>query len=173
MSTGSHDGGELFCPAECLEGDTAVIFNYARDLPGRIESLRPETEYGTGDVTFHTTPRHRHGMETYGLTFELEGTALSFLPDTDCFPALGDIYADADILVLNVVRHHPVKSGNVQHLCVDDARRVIDAAEPDMAILTHFGMTMVQAGPRSVARDMSDELGIPVEAASDGRTFNL
>jgi len=32
---------------------------------------------------------------------------------------------------------------------------------------------MVQAGPRSVARDMSDELGIPVEAASDGRTFNL
>jgi len=173
MATGDHDGGELFCPAECLEGEKSVVFNYARELPRRVIRLEPESAYLSGDIPFRTSPRHVHGMETYGLSFDINGTTISFVTDTDYFPELSDIYADADILVINVVRHYPVKHGNVQHLCADEAKEIIGDVGPDMAVLTHFGMTMIQAGPREVARQMDEELDIPVEAASDGRKIDL
>ena len=42
---------------------------------------------------------------------------------------------------------------------------------PRKAVLTHFGMTMLEAHPREIAQEMTDELGVEVIAASDGMTL--
>jgi len=44
---------------------------------------------------------------------------------------------------------------------------------PKVAILTHFGMTILRAKPWKIAEEMQNELGIEVIAARDGMKFDL
>jgi hypothetical protein len=45
-----------------------------------------------GGLMLKTSVRHIHGVETYGITFDVDGTTLSFLADTRYFPELPKSY---------------------------------------------------------------------------------
>ncbi len=165
--------GALFAPASCLEGDDAVLLRYLRDYLEAIVVLEAERSYEYGDLSLCTSVAHDHGAETYGVSFARRGKKISFVVDTRYFPELAESYMGADILILNVVRRAPHGSGDVLHLCVDDAREILQQVKPRIAILTHFGMTMLRAKPWLVAQRLSDELSLDVRAASDGMTIEL
>ncbi len=175
MTAGGFDsGGLLFAPRECVEGERAVVLSYLQDVVGEVVTLEPRDEYSVNGVRFTTSERHHHTMETYGIVFRPEdGPNVGFLVDTEYFDGLADSYADADILVINVVRHEPHPGGKVMHLCLEEARRVIEQVQPRKAVLTHFGMTMLKAKPWELAEGMSQDLGLDVQAASDGMTLHL
>jgi len=135
--------------------------------------LEPHQKYTIGTVSFSTSDRHHHPVETYGVIFDYYGRKISFMVDTQYFPELTEDYADSDILVMNVVRFTPHESGDVMHLSIDDVREILTRLHPKKAILTHFGMTMLKAKPWLVANELSDELGMDVIAASDGMTIEL
>jgi phosphoribosyl 1,2-cyclic phosphodiesterase len=59
------------------------------------------------------------------------------------------------------------------HLCLDDAERIIHDARPRLAILTHFGMTVWRANPSVLAEQLTQRLGIEVQAARDGMQLEL
>lgn len=170
---GLEKRGVLFAPASCLAGDDAVVLGYLRPYLNEIVTLEAETSYSFGDLSFVTSVAHDHGTETYGVSFERSGRKVSFLVDTRYFPDLMESYVGADVLVLNVVRLKPRKSGEVLHLCVDDVREILGQVKPRIAVLTHFGMTMIKAKPWLVAEELSKELGLDVRAASDGMTLEL
>ncbi|MBS3762956.1 MAG: MBL fold metallo-hydrolase [Planctomycetes bacterium] len=165
--------GKVFAPQKCLEGPDRVLLNYVRDFPNKIVSLEPETDYEVGDVQFSTSVRHHHSVDTYGIKFHRQAGALSFLVDTQYFDGLAEAYEGADILILNVVRRVPHSSGNVLHLTLEQAEKVIEHVRPRKAILTHFGMTMVKAKPWELADKMAQKTGIEVKAASDGMMMEL
>ncbi|MGD8869311.1 MAG: MBL fold metallo-hydrolase [Gemmatimonadales bacterium] len=165
--------GVLFAPAACLEGEDAVVLRYLRPHLDAIVTLEAEKTYSLGDLSITTSVAHDHGTETYGISFDRSGRKISFLVDTRLFPGLAESYAGADVLVMNVVRLAPHKSGRVRHLCVDDAREILAEVRPRIAVLTHFGMTMIKAKPWRIAEELSEELGIDVRAASDGMTIDL
>jgi hypothetical protein len=54
-----------------------------------------------------------------------------------------------------------------------EAKQIIAEIKPEVAILTHFGSTMLRAKPWELAEQMSRELSIKVVAASDGMNFGL
>ena len=56
---------------------------------------------------------------------------------------------------------------------MEDARRIIEIRRPKVAILTHFGMTMLRNKPWEIAKRISDETGVEVIAARDGMKFDL
>lgn len=172
-SGGLEMRGVLFAPASCLAGDDAVVLGYLRPYLNGVVTLEAETTYSLGDLAFVTSVAHDHGTETYGLSFDRSGKKISFLVDTRYFPDLVESYVGADVLVMNVVRLQPHKSGEVLHLCVDDAREILRQVKPRIAVLTHFGMTMIKAKPWLVAEELSEELGLDVRAASDGMTLEL
>jgi phosphoribosyl 1,2-cyclic phosphodiesterase len=165
--------GKVFAPQDCLEGDDPVILRYLRGFPAQIEVLKAHTEYSIDGLRFTTSGRHRHPVETYGLVFNSKNGKIAFLTDTEFFAELSEWYAGAKVLVINVVRLKPHESGEVQHLALDDARKIIAAIKPNVAILTHFGMTMIRAKPWELAEQLSKELGIKTVAASDGLNFSL
>jgi hypothetical protein len=47
------------------------------------------------------------------------------------------------------------------------------SSRPRMAILTHFGISMLRAKPWEVARQLAEETGVEVHAASDGATSQI
>jgi len=163
--------GTLFAPEQALEDDP-VVRRYIRDYIQDIQVLTEGGRYQVGDVEFTTPVRHIHAAETYGLRFELPGRTLSFVVDTYYFPELAGHYA-ADVMVLHVVREPWTPDRRIQHLSVEDAKKIIAAAKPKVAIITHFGMTMLRAKPWVVAERMTEEVGVPVLAARDGMTFDL
>lgn len=165
--------GVLFATRECIEGENAVILNYLRGFLEEIVLLEANRQYRIGELTFSTSIRHQHPVETYGIKFDIDGREVSFMVDTKYFPGLLDSYKGSSILIMNVVRFKPHESGEVMHLCIDDVREIVSAIRPEKAIMTHFGMTMLKARPYELSRELTDELGIQVIAASDGMRVEL
>lgn len=168
---GSKKRGVLFAPRDALEGENAVVLKYLRRFPEKIEVLKEGGRYQVGPLSFSTPLRHDHPVETYGLNVSGEGLSLSFISDTRYFEGLSGHYR-GEVLVLNVVRLKP-DAQDLAHLNLEDAKRLIEAIQPKISILTHFGMTMVRAKPWELAEALTQELGLKVLAARDGMKVEL
>lgn len=166
---GTKPHGLLFAPGDALEGDDPVVFRYLRDFLDRVVRLEEGGEYSVGDVGFACPVRHKHRGEVYGFRFRVPGLSLSYVADTAYFPELADLYR-ADVVILNVVRFKP---SDLDHLHAPEAEQLIAGMRPKLAVLTHFGMTMLRARPWVVAREMQERTGVRVMAAADGRRLLL
>jgi len=163
--------GILFAPRDALEQDP-VVLKYAMSYVDKIEVLKEDSEYRIGDLRFSTAQRHRHQVETYGLNFKTAPRTISIVTDTRFFPELPNLYR-GEILIIHVVRLNPIGDEPIEHLSIEDVKDILRKAKPRLAILTHFGMTMVRAKPWVVAAELEKELGLKVMAASDGMKIDL
>ncbi len=172
---GFRHRGTLICPRDAIaNGGEAVVLDYYKKLLDRIEVMSEGGVYSVGNLEINTPKRHIHGVETYGLNIRVREsgakTIVSFISDTLYFPGLEDYY-DGQVLVMNVAMYK--RREGVEHLCVEDAIRIIERRRPKVAILTHFGMTMLRNKPWEIAQRISEETGVEVVAAHDGMKFDL
>jgi phosphoribosyl 1,2-cyclic phosphodiesterase len=166
---GFKPNGVVFAPSDALN-EEPVILNYVRNYVNDIEVLKAGETYSVGNITLSPPVRHDHGdVETYGINFTGSKHTISYITDTKYFPELNRHYR-GDVLIISVVR---LKPSQYYHLCIDEARQIIEDAKPRVTILTHFGMTMIQAKPWEVAEKLSQETGLKVIAARDGMVFDL
>lgn len=161
--------GEVFVPSDVLDADP-VIFSHARSLPEKIVTLKEGGQYALGSIKFVTPKRHIHTVETYGLKFLLEKITVSLVADTRYFEGIEEYYK-ADIVIINLVFFEP--RPGIDHLNIEEAKRIIKEINPSTAILTHFGMSMLKKKPHDLAEAMKEELGINVVAAYDGMKLVL
>ncbi len=166
---GTVKRGILFCPQDAIEGDDPVVFKYLRDYLERIVVLKEKGEYQLKGLKFSTPVRHKHRGETYGFKFETGDYKISYIADTRYFEELTKAYK-ADILIINVVREKP---SELDHLSLPDAKDLIMEIRPKVCFLTHFGMTMIRRRPWVVAKEMTEETGIKVVAATDGMKYDI
>jgi ribonuclease BN (tRNA processing enzyme) len=94
------------------------------------------------------------------------------MADTKFFPELPNLYR-GEILIVHVVRLKPIDDKPIDHLSIKDVKTILKKAKPKLTILTHFGMTMINAKPWVVAAELEKELGLKVIAASDGMKLDL
>jgi len=163
--------GVLFAPQDALDSDP-VVLKYIRKYLEKVEILKEGKNYKIGGISFSTPIRHKHPVETYGLIFSYDSKKIAFIIDTLYFEELAKAYK-ADMLIMNISRYVPHESGEVEHLCLDDGIKLIKTIKPEVAVLTHFGMTMIKNKPWEIAAKLEKELKIKVIAASDGLTLNL
>jgi phosphoribosyl 1,2-cyclic phosphodiesterase len=163
---GFRHRGRLYCPSDALTDDP-VVLKYIRNFPQEIVPLEPETEYTVGDVSFTTTPRHVHQVETFGFRF---GSRLGWVTDSAYYDGIAEQHK-ADVMVIHLVLME-CRPG-LPHLCLEDAERIIREARPRLAILTHFGMTVWRAHPWELAADLTQRIGTEVKAARDGMSIEL
>ncbi len=163
--------GILFAPGDALEEDP-VILKYLRGYVEKIEILKEDSEYRVGEIHFKTTLRHHHPVETYGFNFKISRHTLSWITDTRFFPELLKLYK-GEILIVHVVRLKPIGEEPIDHLSIEDVKTIIQRIRPRLAVLTHFGMTIIRAKPWEVAAQLEKELGTRVIAASDGLKIDL
>jgi phosphoribosyl 1,2-cyclic phosphodiesterase len=163
---GFRHRGRLYCPSDALDGDP-VVLKYIRNFPQEIVALEPEAEYTVGDITFATTPRHVHQVETFGFRF---GNRLGWVTDSAYYEGIAEQHR-ADVMVIHLVLME-CRAG-LPHLCLADAERIIREAKPRLAILTHYGMTVWRAHPWELAADLTQRIGTEVKAARDGMSLEL
>jgi len=164
--------GILFLPNDAIAEDP-VVLRYMQERVGEIVVLEEGKSYRLGEVTFDTPMKHMHSdVETYGINFHVGERTISYVADTRFFPELINHYT-GEILIMNVVRYKEPEKYEVDHLNIADAKKIIEGVKPKVAIITHFGMTMVRAKPWEVAAVLEEETGIKVIAARDGMTYEL
>jgi phosphoribosyl 1,2-cyclic phosphodiesterase len=170
ISLGGHQKkGIVLAPRDAFSGSDPIIYKYVRPYVSKLEILKEKGKYKIGHIRITAPVKHIHGVETYGLTFTAGGQVISYITDTRYFPALTKKYR-GDILIISVLRVEPC---NLDHLCLADVKKIIRAARPKTAILTHFGVAMIKAKPWQIAAELSAELKSQVIAASDGLFYNL
>ncbi len=156
--------GLVFCPADCLDPDP-VILSHAINLPEKIVAIEANKKYQINEFEFSTSMRHLHPTETYGLKFNFHNTSVALLCDTRYFPGLIDFY-NTEVLIISVVFYQP--RPGVDHLCLDDVESLLSTLRPKKTILTHFGLTMLQAKPHFLAQNLSKKLNLEIIPAYDG-----
>jgi ribonuclease BN (tRNA processing enzyme) len=166
---GFNRHGRLFAPADAVQNEP-VIFSYLRNFIEGITVLEASKTYQTGNVTFTTSERHVHPVETYGLVFKAAGRTFACITDTRYFEGLHRSYS-GELLIINMVFTEP--RPQVDHLSIPDVERIIKEIKPRIAILSHFGLHVWEAGPWRIARELSGRTGVKVIAARDGMKFDL
>jgi phosphoribosyl 1,2-cyclic phosphodiesterase len=166
---GFNPKGIIFAPRDALSDDP-VIFNHFRSIVENVKILKENESYKLGDITFNTPVKHVHGVETYGLNIYGKRNSISLISDTRYFDKL-ETYYKGDVIIINVVRFEDKKG--IEHLSLKDAEKILVKNKPKLGILTHFGMTMINAKPWKLAENLSKKIGIDVIAASDGMTIDL
>ena len=161
--------GILFAPSDAF-GQEGVIFSYLKDHPGNIIILK-EGDFKVKEISFQVPTKNIHSVETYGLKFYLGKEIVSFISDTKYFDNLIDVYKDSTIIILNVVFYK--RSDKFEHLCLEDAIKIIKSIKPKKAILTHFGMTMLKHKPHLLEEELNKKLSQDIKFAYDGLTFEL
>lgn len=169
---GTTKKGVVFLPADALEGEP-VLFSYLREFLEGVQIFHEGNRYTVGPVTFETPLRHVHPVETYGFRFLFPEGCLSLITDTRFHEKLFEAYQGSDLLILHTVRRKKEPTPQLFHLSADDAQVLIETIRPKIAVLTHFGMTMLQAKPWKVAEELAQKTGIKVIAASDGLSLPL
>jgi len=167
---GYRKHGRLFAPSDAL-GPEPVIFSYLKSYIEGITVLEAETIYQAGNISFRTSVRHVHPVETYGMVFESNGQTIGYITDTRYFEGLAKSYAGSDLVIINMVLTEPRPP--VDHLSMPDVEKLIKEIKPQTAILSHFGMHVWQARPWLVAEEISQNTGIRVVAARDGMKYDL
>ncbi len=159
---GTKRRGLVLAPGDAYDDDP-VILRYVRDYAGETGLLTAGGRYRIGDLVLETPLRLRHPVETYGLVLRGRRYSVGLISCTGYFPELEDVFR-TDLLILNVVFREP---RDEIHLAVPDARRLIAAIRPRIAVITHFGLTMLRARPWELADGLSQETGVRVVAARD------
>jgi len=161
--------GLVFAPTDAL-GQGGVVHSYLREHPKEIKILK-KGKFRVGDIKIEAPIKNIHPVKTYGLKFYLAREVISFISDTKYFDDLIKAYKDSTILILNVVFYK--RCGGVEHLCLEDAVKIIRGIKPKKVILTHFGMTMLKAKPYLLEKELNTQLKQDVKFANDGFSYEF
>jgi ribonuclease BN (tRNA processing enzyme) len=162
--------GKVFLPEEILlEG---LLLPYLKEALKELVILSEKNTYHAESFVFHTTRKLLHSAETFGFIFEVDkNKKLGLITDTAYFDGLLEEFKGVSYLIINTVRYQP-KEG-VLHLSIPDVKLLLMELQPEITVLTHFGMTMLKANPFRVARELSSELNLKVLSAYDGMKLSL
>ncbi|HEX54701.1 MAG: MBL fold metallo-hydrolase [Candidatus Altiarchaeales archaeon] len=114
------------------------------------------------------TIRHENGI---GFKFFTEEEIITYSSDTDYSPELIRYYKDSKILILNVISPDSKKTD--KHLNTEKAIKIVKRVRPELTIIQHFGMRMLNANPNLEAMEITRETGVRTIAARDGMTIDL
>jgi len=163
--------GKVFVPSDAIAQDP-VIYEFIREKPEEIVILQPNHQYSLKSISFKTTNLLAHPVETYGFNFGFGAEKISFITDTKLYSGLASEFF-GEVVVINVGRLKHSKDYEVDQLSIGEAVDVLKEIKPRLAILTHFGMTMLQAKPWEVAKKLTEEVGFEIVAASDGYSHEI
>ena len=161
--------GRLIAPSDCFVNDP-VVLQYVRPFVN-ITEIKKGMETMIKYVRIRFPIENQHPVETYGVIYNFRSGRLGYIPDTEYFPELEKAYSGIDYLIINVVRMKTDK--RIRHLNMEEAGDLIGKIKPKIAILTHFGLQVLNSSPEYQAKMISQKTGVEVIAAQDGMTFDF
>ncbi|MBN2052542.1 MBL fold metallo-hydrolase [Candidatus Woesearchaeota archaeon] len=165
--------GVLVCNKQVANGDDKEVpvlkkkcWNYVE----RVLVLEPNARIGINSINIYTTQTKHLDSEGMGFIFETPRYRIGYVSDTEYSDEIASQFEKCGMLILNC--KYPREMKGTGNLNVDDAIKFIKKASPKLAVLTHFGIKMIESDPMYQAREIQRETGVEVIAAKDGLLIN-
>jgi len=150
----------------------ASISKYHQQMPEQLIEAAPNTKFLVDAVQVVVTEARHTDPDAVGFRFETkEFGDFAYTSDTEYFEGIGKYYEGVRLLMLCVMR--PAGKPWKGHMTTNDAIKIIEEANPEKAVLTHFGIQMIFQGPAKEAKLIEDKTGIQTVAAVDGMQINF
>lgn len=171
---GRNKGKTVVGSVSTLEGNEKydrTVTRYHQGMVGEYTVMKAGDKKIVNGIKIEATPT-RHTDETaIGFKINIEGKVIGYTSDTEYLKELGKIFAGCDLLILNNLR--PFGQYLAGHLTSDGAAKILKDAKPKKAVIQHFGMQLLKAGPEAEAKGIEKESGIETVAARDGMKIEL
>ncbi len=133
---------------------------------------KPGVTFTVNDIKILTTEARHTDPDTVGYRLETRDVGdIGYTSDTEYFEGVGKSYEGVRLLLLCVMR--PSGEPWKGHMTTEDAVKIVEEADPEMAVTTHFGMKMIFRGPAREAKMIEEKTGVPTLAASDGMRISV
>ncbi len=146
------------------------ISNYHKSKSKNI-ILKPHTKKKFNNLTIKGT-KTIHGDSTgVGFFIDSKDIKISYTSDTQYFDKLYTYHEGSDILIASVLR-----SGDKfirGHMCSETFKKLLNEVQPKLAIMTHFGLEMINTNPLKEAKKITKQTGIKTLAAYDGMKIDV
>jgi len=170
--SGKRKGIKLLAPKDAVEGESRVVLPYIQRLV-KVEILKEGSVHSVGDLTVETLfLQNHHNVEVYSLKFTCKGKSLVYVPCgrfEDYW--LSKIPRGVDLIIFNSTFYR--KRPNIDHLSVEDIKKILGEVKPKRAIITHYSKEMLLKVPQKVAKEIEQETGIKTIAAEEGLVFEV
>jgi phosphoribosyl 1,2-cyclic phosphodiesterase len=172
---GTKQKGLLAAAHSVLHGNEVcdrAISNYHKRLPKEVVDVRVGTNFKVSDVKVKACKVVHSDPDAVGFRFETKGFgSFAYMPGSEHFEGISDFYGGVRLLILSVLR--PTGRPWRGHMTTEDAAKMISEVHPEMAVITHFGMSMLFKGPDQEADLIEKRTGVATIAAKDGMRLNL
>jgi len=148
------------------------ISKYHQQMPEKVIEAKPSLTFTIGALKIITTEARHTDPDTVGFRFETPDVGdFAYTSDTEFFEGAGKPYEGVRLLLLCIMRPsgRPWKG----HMTTNDAIKIVEAAGPEMAVITHLGMQMIFRGPAHEAKMIEQKTGVHTVAAVDGMHINI
>jgi len=166
--------GVLIGPRSVLKGNEVCgpcISNYHKSMPEKVYEVYPGSEVQLKDLKIVITKASHTDPDTVGLRIKSSWGDIGYTSDTEFFQGIEKWYEGVRCLILCVLR--PRNSPWKGHLCTNDAIKILKSVNPELAIITDFGIKMLSANPNLEANYIKEETGIQTIAAFDNMYFSM
>ena len=167
--------GTLAATPSVLQGNSQynqAVSNYHQKLAATTTTLQPGTKIQVNQLTITATHAYHSDPDTVGIIIETpDNHRIAYTSDTQYHPDLSQQYTDLDLLILCVMRprNRPLR----HHLDTTTAAKIIQETRPRRAVLTHFGMLMLNANPDTEAQHIQQKTATPTTAARDNTKITV
>jgi len=148
-----------------------IITSYHRGLVDKVVVMEPGKGFQHKGVKFSAFRCFHNDPTTVGFRIETRDGLISYIADTDFNEKLIRSTKGSRILIISTTRPLGAKIPN--HLSTKEAARIIDEVRPELAVLTHFGLKMIEANPDFQADWVWKETGVRTIAADDGMSIEM
>jgi ribonuclease BN (tRNA processing enzyme) len=129
-----------------------------------------EEKFRINNLEVQAIPTFNH-EDGIGFRFFTERGIVTYTSDTGYSEDLLEYYRGSRVLILNVI--FPDSKEIKPHLNTEKAVKIVENAKPELAVIQHFGMSMLNANPEREAELIEKKTGIRTIAARDGMTIDL
>lgn len=170
MTLGGFDKrGVLLANASTINGNerfTQALSAFHRSCLERIIVMKPGQRTGIEDIEIHAFEVAHSEPEALGFRILTPHCNIGYTGDTAHTADLAHSLEGSQILILNITFPGDVKTDS--HLNRESAIKLIGKVRPRLAVITHFGFSMLKADPLLEARHIQLNTGVQTLAAQDG-----
>lgn len=169
---GFEKQGLVILPDDSAGGPNPVLLKYIVQKVGGVVIAEDGKRIGLGmGVSAEPVIHIHHGVDCFGYIFRKKGLRTwGVISDTRPLDHLAERYSECSLVTLNVT--FPNKKPRLDHMSAEDAGELLQKLHPEVALITHMGVIMIEAGPEKYAKMISTE-ETRVIAGRDGMVIDL
>ena len=171
---GTKKKGYLIGSKSVIEGFDIygpAISKYHQGLVEKSVAVEPGDTFKVDNFKIMATKSFHNDPTTVGFKMHTSSGLISYVADTDYDDELVAEYEGVRVIILPVTR--PLGAKIPYHLSTREAAKIVSGINPEIAILTHFGLKMINENPEYQADWIWKETGVRTIAAEDGMVVKI